>query len=164
MKKAFFSTLFLLLAFLFTANSQILVPVKWSFDSKKINNEEFELILKVDIDKGWHIYGTGTLKEGPIPTSFKFKPSKEYELIGNLVKPEEVALYDEVFKMDISYFSDHASFKQRVKMKSDKPFQVSIEIEHQACNDRSCIAPEITEYAFDLPGVENSGKEGNKED
>jgi len=164
MKKALFSTLLLLLAFFFTANSQILQPVKWSFDSKKINNEEFELILKVDIDKGWHVYGTEFHDSGPIPTSFKFKPSEDYELVGKLDIPKAVTSYDKEFKMDVSYFSDNAKFKQRVKMKSDKPFRVDIEIEHQACNDRSCIAPEITEFSFDLPGIEKTRKEKNKEE
>ncbi len=164
MKKTFFSTLFFLLVIFFTANSQILQPVKWSFDTKKINNEEFDLILKVDIDKGWHIYGTDIPEKGPIPTSFKFNPSEDYELAGKMKIPKVVVLYDEMFKMDISFFGGNAIFKQRVKMKSGKSFRITGEIEHQACNDRSCIAPEITEFSFELPGIEKTRKEKNKED
>ncbi|MCK9399535.1 MAG: thioredoxin family protein [Bacteroidales bacterium] len=163
MKKVLFSTLFLLLAFLFTTNSQILQPVKWSFDTKKINNEEFELILKSEMDKGWHIYGTDIPKGGPIPTSFKFNPSEDYELAGKLEMPKAIEKYDNAFEMDLRYFNDNAKFKQRVKMKSDKPFQVTGELEYMSCDDRRCLPPEIVEFSFNLPGIEKTRKEKNKE-
>jgi thiol:disulfide interchange protein DsbD len=156
MKKVLYSTLFLFVAFIFNAGAQILQPVKWSFETKKINNETVDLILKVQIDKGWHIYGVDTLDMGPIPTSFKFKPSDAYELVGRTKIPKSTEYYDKEFKMNINYFSDISVFIQRVKMKSDKPFTITGELENQACNDRSCIAPEIVEFSFDLPGFERS--------
>jgi thiol:disulfide interchange protein DsbD len=153
MKKSLFSTLFVLLVFLITSNAQILQPVKWSFDSKQINDEEFELILKAEMEKGWHIYGTEVLENGPIPTSFKFNPGNDYELVGKMELPASTSEYDEMFKMNISYFGAVSIFKQKIKMKSGVPFTISGEIEHQACNDRACIAPEYTEFSFNLPGI-----------
>jgi thiol:disulfide interchange protein len=159
MKKALFSTLFLLLVIFFTANSQILQPVKWSFDTKKISNDEFDLILKAEIDKGWHVYATDTVIDGPIPTSFKFKVSGEYELVGKLGKPKPIEEYDKVLEMELRYFEHGAIFKQRVKMRTDKPFQVTGELEFMACNDRSCLPPENVEFSFNLPGLKSSWKE-----
>lgn len=164
MKKALFSIFFLFLAFLFTANSQILQPVKWSFDTKKISNEEFELILKASIDKGWHMYGTDIPEKGPIPTSFKFNSSEDYELVGKLETPKPIEEYDNVIEMHLQYFEHNAKFRQRVKMKTDKPFQVTGELEFMACNDRTCTPPELVEFSFNLPGYEKSKKERNDED
>lgn len=164
MKKAFFSTLFLLLVIFFTANSQILQPVKWSFDQKKINNEEFELIFKTDIDNGWHVYSTDTVEDGPIPTSFKFMPSSDYELIGKISTPKFIEEYDNVLEMTLRYFKHDAIFKQRIKMKADKPFQVSGELEFMACNDKSCLPPDVVEFSFSLPGIEKPSKGENKAD
>ena len=37
-------------------SSGILEPVKWSFDSKSLGNDEFELTMTAKMDKGWSIY------------------------------------------------------------------------------------------------------------
>jgi thiol:disulfide interchange protein len=156
MKKVLLFTLFLFLATIFTANAQIQQPVKWSFDSKKINNEEFDLVLTADIEKGWHVYATDTVKDGPIPTSFKFKSSGEYELAGKLGMPKAIEEFDKVLEMELRYFEHKAIFKQRIKMKTDRPFQVSGELEFMACNDRSCLPPELVEFSFNLPGIDKT--------
>lgn len=153
MKKSLFSTLFLFLAFALTTNAQILQPVKWSFDSKQINGEEYELILKATMDKGWHIYGIDIAEGGPIPTSFKFNPSADYELVGKLQTPVPIEKYDNAFEMDLKYFDDNAMFRQKVKMKSSKPFKVTGELEYMACDDSRCLPPEYVEFSFDLPGA-----------
>jgi thiol:disulfide interchange protein DsbD len=153
MKKNLFSILFLFLAFITISNAQILQPVKWSFDSKQINGEEYELILKATMDKGWHIYGIDIAEGGPIPTSFKFNPSADYELVGELKSPVPIEKYDNAFEMDLKYFDDNAMFRQKVKMKSSKPFKVTGELEYMACDDSRCLPPEYVEFSFDLPGA-----------
>jgi thiol:disulfide interchange protein DsbD len=163
MKKALFLTLILFLVFIFTATAQILKPVKWSFNAIKITDAEFDLVLKADIDKGWHVYSTDTVVNGPIPTSFKFQPSGEYELVGKIKTSKVINEYDKVLEMQLRYFEHEAIFKQRVKMKSDKPFQIAGELEFMACNDRSCLPPDVVEFSFNLPGIDKSGKEGNKD-
>jgi thiol:disulfide interchange protein len=163
MKKALFSTLFLFLVFVFTSYSQILQPVKWSFDTKKINNEEYDLVLKATIDKNWHVYGIDTVENGPIPTSFKFTPSGDYELVGKLKTSKPIEDYDKVLEMKLEYYEHEAIFRQRVKMKTDKPFQVKGELEFMSCNDRSCLPPEVVEFSFNLPGVENTANAKNEE-
>lgn len=164
MKKALFSTLFLFLVFVFTANAQVLKPVKWSFDTKKISKEEFDLVLKAEIDKNWHIYSTDTVEKGPIPTSFKFNPSGDYELAGKLVSSKAIEKYDNVLEMELRYYKHKAIFKQRVKIKADKPFQVTGELEFMGCNDRSCVPPEVVEFSFNLPGIEKRVKGETNED
>ena len=47
------STLFLITNII---SAQILNPVKWSFESKKISDTEFDLIATAKLDKGWNIY------------------------------------------------------------------------------------------------------------
>jgi thiol:disulfide interchange protein DsbD len=152
MKKSFFSTLFLLLILFSTANAQILQPVKWSFESRQVNNDEYELILKAEMEKGWHIYGIDIPEGGPIPTSFRFNPSDEYELAGKLMTPVAIEKYDNAFEMDLRYYDDNAQFRQIVKMKTDKPFKVTGELEYMSCDDSRCLPPEYVDFSFDLPG------------
>ena len=81
------STLFLIINIL---SAQILNPVKWSFESKKISDTEFDLIATAKLDKGWNIY-TQNINgdDGPIPTKFTFKQTPQYQLVGS--KPNEVS-------------------------------------------------------------------------
>ena len=81
MKKIFF-----VLAFLFAgifSNAQILDPVIWEFSQTKISESEVELQFKASIEDHWHLYSQFTGQfygdEGPIPTSFVFKESENFE-------------------------------------------------------------------------------------
>ena len=153
MKKASFSIVSIFLLFISFANAQIFQPVKWTYESKKVSDNEYELIFKVAIDNGWHIYGVEKHEDGPIPTSFNFKASDDYEMVGDIKLPKVTSHYDEMFEMDVTYFSGNLEFVQKIRMKSAKPFKIQGETEHQACDDTKCIAPELTEFSFDLPGI-----------
>lgn len=150
-------TLLVIAAILVTAGfqltAQILQPVKWSFDSRKVNDQEYELILKAEIDRGWHVYATDIPEGGPIPTSFKFNPSNDYELVGSLKTPVAIEKYDKAFEMDLRYFDNGAEFVQKVRMKAAGPFRITGELEFMACDDSRCLPPEYVEFAFDLPGA-----------
>ncbi|HMR43954.1 MAG TPA: hypothetical protein PKC40_08975, partial [Saprospiraceae bacterium] len=84
MKQA--ATLFLLLFFGTLANAQILQPVKWSFDSKSLGNDEFDLIFTATIKEGWTIYSQFTSDDGPVPTSFEFDPGRHFERNGGVLE------------------------------------------------------------------------------
>ena len=45
--------------------------VKWSFSSKKLAVDTFEVSVKAVIEQGWHIYAQDT-GEGSAPTVFSF--------------------------------------------------------------------------------------------
>ena len=38
------------------AQAQILEPVKWKTELKKISGNEAEIVFSATIDKGWHVY------------------------------------------------------------------------------------------------------------
>ncbi len=159
MKKLFLIITILILTGLFSVNGQVLQPVKWAFDTKQISNEEYELIFKTTIDPGWHVYGIDIPEGGPIPTSFKFKESADYELVGTIQTPKPIEKYDNAFEMDLRYFESGATFRQKVRMKSSNPFQVAGELEFMACDDHRCLPPEYVEFAFNLPGIKATGNQ-----
>ncbi len=156
MKKLLFLAAFFILFAGFTAKAQILQPVKWSFDTQKVSDQEFDLILKAEIDNGWHVYATDLPEGGPIPTAFTFKPSADYELAGKLKTPAAIEKYDKAFEMDLRYFDHGAEFRQRVRMISTQPFTITGELEFMACDDSRCLPPEYVEFAFNLPGAKTA--------
>ena len=47
-------------------------PVSWSNSIEKISENKYKLIFDAKIEKGWYLYSTKKIKDGPIPTSFNY--------------------------------------------------------------------------------------------
>ncbi|MEO8793863.1 MAG: cytochrome c biogenesis protein CcdA [Daejeonella sp.] len=145
---------FILILFAVTSQAQILEPVKWSFSSKTINDKEAELILIAKIDKGWHVYSQFIEEGGPVPTSFTFKPSPDYKLVGKVSEsPKPITAMDKTFDMKIAYHENLVTFKQKIRLNKPKT-SVSGSLEYMVCNDERCLPP--SEVEFKIP-VEYKG-------
>ncbi len=152
MKKLSFSLIFLL-SFIFV-KAQIVNPTTWTFDSKQ-NGNEAELIFKAEIDQGWHLYDTYLPDGGPIATAIIYADSTKFEFVGEIQKdPEPVIVFDEVFQLNVGYFSDQATLTQKVKLLTDDEVEIKGYVLFMSCNDETCTAPEETEFSF----VFNKGK------
>ncbi|MFZ4612973.1 MAG: hypothetical protein ACOYNH_04755, partial [Bacteroidia bacterium] len=101
--------LVLILAFSITTFAQIVTPVKWKFSSKKIANNQFELIFTANIDKGWHVYSQYLESDnGPVATSFTFEKNASYKLDGKTTESKSKKEYDANFEMNVNYFETKA--------------------------------------------------------
>lgn len=156
MKKQYVSSLIItalfLLAFNLTALSQILTPVKWSFSTRQINAGEVELILKATIDKTWHLYSQDIKPNGPVPTTFTFEPSKNYNLVGKVTEPKAIEEVDPNFDMVLKYFADEAIFKQKIRVLTDKDFKIKGFLEFMCCDDKQCLPPTEVDFEFSIKG------------
>ena len=144
--------IFLCVFLLITANtfSQILKPVKWSTDVKKISNTEYELIAIADIDEKWHLYSQKVLEFGPLPTVFTFIGNSNYSKKGNTKEETGITLEDPTFKMLVTYFETKTTFKQRIKLKNKPPFKISSEVQYMVCDDAKCIMAEPENLTFSI--------------
>ena len=130
--------LFLLLIFILSisTNAQIITPVKWEYRLKKNSASEFELQALALIDKPWHLYGQYFEDGGPVRLTFTFVENGNYELISKtLESPKPKIERDEIFDINVQYFSDKALFTQKVKI--TKLTDIKVVIEGQACNDNT---------------------------
>lgn len=148
MKKiVLFIHLLLLNIFVF---AQILEPVKWSYESNQINDSEYELIFKATIEKGWHLYSQNIEEGGPIPTTFTFDESKDFELLSNTVEAGDLhEKYEPLFEMDLKWFENKAQFTQKVKINAEK-IQVKGFLTFMVCDDSRCLPPEDVDFEFNL--------------
>ncbi len=141
-------------------SAQIFQPVKWSFNVKTLENNEYEISATASIEDAWHLYALSVSDKadaiGPIPTNLKINPSKDFELVGKTKEGKYITHFDPNFEMDLNYFEKSAVFKQKIKAKSDKPFSVSGVVEYMACNDERCIFPdpELFELTVSPQGAE----------
>ena len=119
---------------------QIKEPVIWetSVISDSIKNI-YTIRLKANIEKNWHLYSQFSDPNGAIPTEFKFKKNKKYRLIGRVNETESTVAYDEVFEMDLSYFTEKAIFTQKIEIFDTNLNKIEAEVNYQACDDKLCI-------------------------
>jgi thiol:disulfide interchange protein DsbD len=129
--------------------AKIYDPVKWSYSSEKINDKEFNLIITAKIEKGWHLYSQFIEEGGPVPTSFKFKQSADYKLVGKVSEsPKAVTAFDKNFDMEIAWHKEQVVFKQGISLKNPVE-SISGVLEFMVCNDERCLPP--TEIEFQIP-------------
>jgi thiol:disulfide interchange protein len=129
-------------------NAKIYDPVKWSFSSEKLNENEYNLIITAKIEKGWHVYSQFIDDGGPIPTSFKFKPSKDYQLVDKVTEsPKAVGAFDKNFNMQIAWHKNQVVFKQKISLLVPKT-TIAGTLEFMVCNDERCLPPAEVEFTI----------------
>lgn len=132
----------------FTANSQILKKVSWSYAAKKTGKTEATVYLKATIDEGWHMYSQTVKDGGPIKTTFTFPDAKDYKLVGKTIEPKPITKYEDTFKMNVSYFEKNVVFSQKIKLVGAKVV-VKGTVEFMTCDDTQCLPPD--EVSFSIP-------------
>jgi thiol:disulfide interchange protein DsbD len=125
-------------------------PVDWSTSVEKVGDGEYDLIMQATIDAKWHLYSQNVPEDGPIPTTFIFEKSDNFELVGKTSEEEGQTVNDPVFNMKIKYFENKAVFKQRIKILKDNITEVAGEVEYMACDDKQCLAPTFEDLNFSI--------------
>jgi thiol:disulfide interchange protein len=134
----------------FSAQSQILNPVKWSFESVKISENEYKLRFIARIDKGWTVYSQYTSDEGPVPTSITYDSDKNITLLGKAsesgIKKEGL---DPFFDVNVVKFTSEKPFiiEQKVKVKNPKEALTGY-VNFMTCDHEKCLPPTDAEFSF----------------
>jgi thiol:disulfide interchange protein DsbD len=77
--------LILAVAVLFAFSSKAQgTPYSWTYTSKKISDNTYELHFRVDLNSPWHTYSQFTPDGGPVPTKFSFTKNPLYILNGKV--------------------------------------------------------------------------------
>ncbi len=147
--KNFILTLILGL-FAFLGFSQVYDPVDWDFSVEQ-NGKEATLIFTGTIDEGWHVYSQVLESDdGPVATEVTFVSNENYELVGKTIESKTYKEYDPNFEMNLTFFKTKAVLKQKIKLKTDKPFKVKGSVYFMVCNESMCLPPSTEEHEFVL--------------
>lgn len=147
----FFYSLLVLMSFSFSLSAQSLNPVSWTFEAKKISNNEYDLNFIAEVEEGWFIYSQNIDPDaGPIPTSINIEQQDDFELVGE-VKEEGYKKegFDEIFQTNLIKFGKKTTFTQRVKV-SNKSTIVKGYLEFMCCDDQKCLPPKDMEFTFNF--------------
>ncbi len=149
MKKGLVAFLFFLLGCVSSLTAQVENPAKWTFSQKSLGNNEYELVLKAELDPGWTVYSMYTPEGGPMATTVTLSQAgKGIELVGKAQENEPHKKYDEIFGVDVWYFSGEFVIRQKVKVTDATILSVKGSIEYQVCQEGQCV---MFDEDFDIP-------------
>jgi len=151
--KRVFSTLLMSFMFL-VVQAQIHTPVKWKIKLEDSGKPEKEIVFTAVADKGWHLYDMNLPAGGPVSTSITYETMKGAELVGKVVSSvAPTSVYDELFAMNLRWYSGTVTFTQKIKVTDAKAFKLAGELEFMACNDETCLPPERVEFSFNRKNI-----------
>lgn len=129
------------------AFSQIMQPIRWQATTEG-SGDALKIILKAEIDKGWHLYGLHIPEGGPNATNIQFTTVQGAELNGELEeKSPLVTKYEEMFGLELSWYEEEALFVQNVKV-TDEEYLIKGQIDFMGCNDESCMMGDPFVFSF----------------
>ncbi len=138
--------------FLFYATGSVGQPVKsvqWFFNYEYLNRHEAILIITARIAPGWHLYSQYMEEGGPQRTRIEFKESSDFILVGKAEeKGNRDVFHDELYEMEIAWFSGEVSFEQRIYFTKPQ-LKVQGMIEYMTCDNHMCVPARQAIY-FDL--------------
>ena len=144
--------LLLIASFFIGTTSQAQSPVAWTFSSKKINDNIYEVQLIASIQPGWHLYSQSQPSDAIAqPTSFIFNKNPLVSLDGKIKEVGKLEKYkDEKLDISANQYSQKVVFIQKVKLKAKAKTNISGKLEYQTCDDKKCLPPKTVNFAIAL--------------
>jgi len=135
-------------------SAQILDPVIWEFSQSKISQSEVELQFNASIEDHWHLYSQFTGQyfgdEGPIPTSFIFNKSDFFIKQDSVLEEPPIQEYDPIWEETLKYYEGEVTFRQRIKLLTKDPFNITGEINFMLCDEAQCVFPMPVPFSFSI--------------
>ena len=150
MKKVYFLLVFACAAMI--GSAQIANPVNWTFNSKKISDNVYEVQMIATMQNGWHLYSQTQPKDAiAIPTSFSFTNNPLVQLDGKIKELGKMEKFtDQDLGVSANQYSKMVVFSQKVKLKGKAKSNVGGNVIYQTCDDKKCLPPKTVNFSIAL--------------
>jgi thiol:disulfide interchange protein DsbD len=134
------------------ASAQIASPVNWTFTSKKISDNVYEVQMTANIQNGWHLYSQTQPKDAiAVPTSFQFSNNPLIQLDGNVKEAGKMEKFsDKDLGVSANQYSKMVMFSQKVKLRGKAKSNVSGNVTYQTCDNKKCLPPKTVSFNIAL--------------
>lgn len=136
--------------------------LRWSYEVKKVTDNEFDLLFKADLSPKWHLYGPYQeypYGSGPLPMVVEYDAKGGFTTSGRLKSsPKAERILDDVFEVYVNQYSGRVTFTQRIVVNTETPFTIKGTINGQICLD-ICI-PFEDDFSFQISGAKVTGDTG----
>lgn len=134
------------------AQAQVLNPVSWSFSSKKLGENVYEVQMTATIQQGWHLYSQSQPKDAIAqPTAFVFNKNPLLNFEGNVKEVGKLEKFvDKDLDISANQYSNKVVFVQKVKLKGKAKTNVTGKLTYQTCNDEKCLPAKTVNMSIAL--------------
>ena len=130
-------------------------PITWTTKAVPALNGDVAVEITAACESGWHIYALHLEREdGPIPTSIRITPGREFYMLDSLQAPTPDVAYDPNFAMELGTYSGTATFTSVLHRQGKAAFKITGEVEYMSCNDKTCLPPRTELFTVDVPAKE----------
>ena len=143
----------LLSAFLFvTMAMSAQNPVTWTFTSKKLTDNSYEIRMVATIEKGWHLYSQEQPDDAIAgPTTFAITSNPLIEKVGKIKEIGKLEkFHDKELEISANQYSEKVEFVQTIKLKGKVKTSFSGSVEYQTCDDKKCLPPKTVNFKVAL--------------
>ncbi len=134
------------------SSAQSLKPVQWTFTSKKITDQLYEVRMDAKVNGNWHIYSQDG-GEGPFSTTFAFTQNPLLNIDGKVQELGTLKkVFEEAFGSEVRYYEKAVSFVQRVKLRGKAKTNLAGKVEYMVCNDKQCLPPAEVNFSVNVGG------------
>lgn len=153
MKKTILTLTGLFAFFMVFAQSGSAKQVKWTFSSKKIADNTYEVKLTANINGDYHIYAQEAGVDGPVPTSVNFTSNPLISFNGKIKEQGKlIKKYESAWSGNVNYYEKTVDFVQVVKLKTRAKTNLNGKVEFMVCNDNLCLPPSEVEFKVAVGG------------
>lgn len=151
-------SIILFVAVLFSANAIFAQGgsakmVNWSFASKKVADNTYEIRFTADINGKYHMYAQDAGVEGPVPTLFTFTRNPLVDINGKVKESGKmIKKLEEVWGGNVNYYENKVEFVQLVKLKKKIKTQIGGSVEFMVCDDKECLPPAEVPFKITVGG------------
>jgi thiol:disulfide interchange protein DsbD len=123
-------------------------PVAWTFSSKKITANKFEIQLTATIQKGWHVYASRQPEDAiALPTTVTFRGNPLLKLTGLLREEGQLTkVKEESLGIEAWQYADKLRYVQVVESLKNAKTNINGTVQFQACTESKCLAPETVHF------------------
>jgi len=127
-------------------------PITWSFTSKKLADNSYEIHMTATIEKGWHLYSQVQPDDAVAgPTTFTITNNPLIELVGKIKEDGKLEkFHDKELEISANQYSKTVNFVQTIKLKGKVKTSFSGSVEYQTCDDKKCLPPKTVNFKVAL--------------
>jgi thiol:disulfide interchange protein DsbD len=133
--------------------------VKWSFSVEQDGDEAF-IVAKIKVVEHWHI-NASKLPKGSFgyPTSLELKKGPQFSVIGGVIEPKPIQVHDDIADEDLAYHEGSFQLKRKIKILSEKDFEISGTFAFQTCDEFKCLPDLSVPFKVKVKGAIASNDE-----
>ncbi|HTO16026.1 MAG TPA: cytochrome c biogenesis protein CcdA [Edaphocola sp.] len=138
----------------FGSEAQIIKdPTTWTYEVKKTKDNVYDLIFKVKLTEGWHLWAFDPGGDGfLIPPSFDFDKNADIKFIGKTREiGKKISKDFDGEPGDEHFFEGKVTYIQTIEAKKNTVVKGSHI--YQTCDDSRCLSPVTKKFSFEIKDV-----------